>query len=990
MRTPEGESAGRAAAPRPSAKPLLEPAQGAHPGVECGDVEPNFLFEIKWMQKVPPSGERRDTQAPEAATHPYGSPPAQPIGVFPGRGFMVRISQKRALLLATLLCVSLAVACQVGPEPGEPIPSGPEWGCDVDGDGMLTANDSEMAFAFVAGIQTPTAFEFNQADVSPIGHPDDVLDMSDVEVIARASTGEQDLCRIANAPPLELNNTPYEWQEPADLGVGDPVFPPGPYIDVTNLPVDCSGCPDAVADGVTNDAVAISLAIQYACQNGISNIYIPPGTYAIGHPQLTWGYSGIGYETYLCPGTVEIFGAGPETVLMPNSPVGNFLFQVCYDWGGDIPEGNANHTGVNCFQEDNVYVPTSRLVLHDMTWRDPDPYYNSSLYVEESHGLKVFPTLGSLEVYNIEVVDIGDEAFDLNMHEDSSTHLHHNEIYGVPSIGGGSAYAIYSGGDIFLENSIIDAQGGDWTSSRFGSCFDLNPNSVAGRRLRNIQIRDNWCRGRKFGAKVALTGADDEPIEWLELENNYIEIVPDRRDMNTQVAAIRLRPNKVGENDAYILGGLIQNNELRGPMRFDTDGIFDVEVRGNSVKPIRATTKQHGVISATATNPVRVTAIHSLADGQQVTFINVSGMTELNGRTFTVTNSQPGGYGGTFELLGENGEGRTPGLYGAIQYEVGAFPVTLAARIISDPPTMRMLVKQDLEVDDVIETSGFEQMPRYNNRRFKLTNATPNYIEFEIDDASDFPSDASPNMEIRLVQDGHGVHLRGRRIEFLNNTVSGFADSCVVVHPMATNTASSCAEGLYHSVDFSISANDFDCDGGQRDESHFIVAKPQFGEICGPDPAVGSRFVVTGNTVLVDEQPSWARGALEIGNAWPGVTVRHNRIYRHSTETDGVGISIAHAPDPDVRDNEVRWAGEGILVQALDGGLVEDNKVELFGTAPYFDSGITLNSVNGATVSQNTVCGNPNAEPDGIEINSGSNNALTGNSAIDAGCFAIP
>ncbi len=873
-------------------------------------------------------------------------------------------------------------------DPGSEVPTGPQWACDVDGDGTLTASDSELAYAFVMQTRTPTSVEFRQADVSPIGHPDGVLDLSDVSVISRATAGEPDLCWITNEPPIDPIQDPYEWQQPETLGVGDPVFPDGPYVDVTNMPSECSGCPEAAGDGVTDDAEAISFAIRYACQNDISNVYIPPGNYAIGSRHRQWSYSGIGYETYQCPGTVEIFGAGPETVLMPKSPVGNFLFHVCYDWASDIPIGNPNHSGFNCYAEDNVYVPTSRLVLHDMTWLDPNPIYSSYLQREESHGLKVFPTLGSLEVYNITVVDLGDEAMDLNMHEDSHAHLHHNEFYGVPSIGGGSAYAAYSGGDIIFENSISDALEGSWGSSRFGSCFDINPNSVPGRRFRNVVIRDNWCRARSFGAKFALTGEDDQPIEWLQLENNHIEVSPDVRDLG-DAASIRLVPNSIGENDAYILGGVIQDNELYGPLRFHGDGIFDVSVLGNSIYPARSIVGELAVISASPTNPVQIVAPHALVDGQQVKFVNVYGMTELIGNTYTVINSEPG-QPGTFELLGENGVGRDAGANGTIQYFVAAAPVALAEPIDASPPTIRLTVDQDFTAGSLIETSGFEQLRAIDDRRFEVKAATSTHIDIEVDTALGSTPDVSPGMQIRLVPDGHGVDLRGRGITFGGNTVSGFADSCVVVHPVATNASTSCEEGLLHTVDVRVVDNDFDCDGGQLDDSHFILARPLFGQICDPDPGVPGEYIVSGNTFMVDEQPNWARGAVTIGNAWPNVVVADNQIYRPSTETEGKAIDIAYAPDPHVANNAVRWAGDGISLRSLEGAVVENNKVEQFGTAPYFAAGFTLTRVDRGTVHDNTTCGSSDGSPDGIEDNVGTNNSIVGNVVVSAGCFAAP
>lgn len=70
-------------------------------------------------------------------------------------------------------------------------------------------------------------------------------------------------------------------------------------------------------------------------------------------------------------------------------------------------------------------------------------------------------------------------------------------------------------------------------------------------------------------------------------------------------------------------------------------------------------------ISTTSnTNPVTVTTGgHSYVEGQTVTIRNVSGMTEINDRQFTVTNVG----GTTFDLLGENGTGYSSGTGGTIE-----------------------------------------------------------------------------------------------------------------------------------------------------------------------------------------------------------------------------------------------------------------------------------------------------------------------------------
>ncbi len=873
------------------------------------------------------------------------------------------------------------------PDP-DTTPTGPEWRCDVNGDGSVSLADAELAFAFVSEASAPTIDQFRQADVSPISDPDGDLDQTDVEILMRAVNGEDALCFIPGTPQLVPNHAAYEWQPPATLGVGAPYFPPGPFIDVTQLPTDCSDCVDAVADGVTNDAPAISRAIEYACVNGISNIYIPAGEYAIGPPTGGSSFSGIGYETYICPGTVEIFGDGESTVLMPNSTVGNYLLQVCYDWGNDILDGNANKSGVICDLAGQVYVPSSRLVVHDMTWYDPDPTLHSSQHIEESHGLKTAATLGSLEVYNITVIDIGDEAIDLSMHIESYAHLHHNEFYGVPSVGGGSAYAAYRSGIVIFENSIIDTLSGNGASSRWGSCFDINPNSMPGRPLREIVIRDNWCRGRRYGAKIILSGNDDESIDWLQITGNYLEVAPHRIDAAT-AASIRLRPNAMNENGAYILGGLISNNELYGRVLFDTDGIFDLAFDGNSVRQVKQIRDQRGIAAATATNPVVIQASHALEDGQEVNLLNVHGQVELNGRRFTVANSVPGN-SGSFELVGEDGSGRTPGVWGAVEFEQPHYRMDQAEVVESDPPRIRMKGQNRLAVGDLIETSGLDTFEEIAGYHFRVTAVANSWVEFEVDREPEHSEDNSPDMRIWKVADGPGVLLRGRRISFTNNTVSGFADGCIEFYPFELSPGDSCEDGASHTIEMTIESNDFDCDGGQWDAPNYIIERPLWGTYCSPDAGETGNFSVTGNTFLVRDPLSHARGALSLLRRWLNVRFDENRIYRPSSGTDGRAVYIAEADDAVVARNEIRWAGEGVMLRNLDGALVEDNKIEQFGTGPYFDSGVTLHGVIGATVSQNTVCGSRYQPSEGVRVISGAANVLVANELVPAGCFNAP
>ncbi|MDP6978970.1 MAG: right-handed parallel beta-helix repeat-containing protein [Myxococcota bacterium] len=140
----------------------------------------------------------------------------------------------------------------------------------------------------------------------------------------------------------------------------------------------------------------------------------------------------------------------------------------------------------------------------------------------------------------------------------------------------------------------------------------------------------------------------------------------------------------------------------------------------------------------------------------------------------------------------------------------------------------------------------------------------------------------------------------------------------------------------------------------------------------------------------MDKAQSKARGAISIAGDWEGLQIEDNRIYRPSNKTGGTAILVSRANDPTIARNEIRWAGEGVRIQQLDDAVVEDNGIELFGTAGYYDAGIELNGVVGAAVSRNTTCGATGIWGDGVAIHGGGNHVLSDNQNLPTGCLASP
>lgn len=86
------------------------------------------------------------------------------------------------------------------------------------------------------------------------------------------------------------------------------------------------------------------------------------------------------------------------------------------------------------------------------------------------------------------------------------------------------------------------------------------------------------------------------------------------------------------------------------------DRRFYVADKTSTTLSLVSTSGRVDVEGATQANPVVISATgHGFSDGDKIGIFNISGMTELNGRTFTVANKTDD----TFELSGEDGTGHT-------------------------------------------------------------------------------------------------------------------------------------------------------------------------------------------------------------------------------------------------------------------------------------------------------------------------------------------
>ena len=112
-------------------------------------------------------------------------------------------------------------------------------------------------------------------------------------------------------------------------------------------------------------------------------------------------------------------------------------------------------------------------------------------------------------------------------------------------------------------------------------------------------------------------------------------------------------------------------------------------------RTILARDPMRSITAIPSTNPVVITSAgHGFANGDQVFISSVYGMTELNGRTFTVANQTSS----TFELQGEDGTTHMPYASGGLA--LGYVPTEFAYRFPLPADCLRLLRINDSEADE--------------------------------------------------------------------------------------------------------------------------------------------------------------------------------------------------------------------------------------------------------------------------------------------------
>ncbi len=151
-----------------------------------------------------------------------------------------------------------------------------------------------------------------------------------------------------------------------------------------------------------------------------------------------------------------------------------------------------------------------------------------------------------------------------------------------------------------------------------------------------------------------------------------------------------------------------------------------------------------GIDGATRTNPVNITAAgHGLSDGDKIAIFNVSGMTELNGRSFTPANMDAD----TFDLFSTDriGDGITQAT------RANPVVITAAGHGLSDGDTIA-----------IFDVSGMTEL---NGKSFTVANAAADTIELSGVDGTGYATYRSGgDIHTAIDGTGHGEYTSGGRI----------------------------------------------------------------------------------------------------------------------------------------------------------------------------------------------------------------------------------
>lgn len=152
--------------------------------------------------------------------------------------------------------------------------------------------------------------------------------------------------------------------------------------------------------------------------------------------------------------------------------------------------------------------------------------------------------------------------------------------------------------------------------------------------------------------------------------------------------------------------------------------------RSNSEESLPGTIATNKTITAaTASNPVVITsASHGYSNGDEIHIENVVGMTELNGRRFTVANQATN----TFELLGEDGSMYVAYVSGGDAwltfYKISAVAITAATKA---SPCVVTAAGHGFANNEVVHIGSVAGMVELNNRAFTVAGRTATTINLQ-------------------------------------------------------------------------------------------------------------------------------------------------------------------------------------------------------------------------------------------------------------------
>lgn len=162
---------------------------------------------------------------------------------------------------------------------------------------------------------------------------------------------------------------------------------------------------------------------------------------------------------------------------------------------------------------------------------------------------------------------------------------------------------------------------------------------------RVYDIQNNFARGEMSPRLHARTDIDHYRLSLLECTNFFV----------LRQGALRKR-----QATEYIATTKVQSEASRHiPFVFSTEQAYMLEFGDQYFRPYangaRITDTPLTITGATQANPVVLSVVNSLSNGDRVFVQDVVGMTEINNREFTVANQT----GTTIELSGEDGTGHT-------------------------------------------------------------------------------------------------------------------------------------------------------------------------------------------------------------------------------------------------------------------------------------------------------------------------------------------